>query len=146
MLDCPPGEYCNGDGLHEPTSKCPAGHYCTGKSTFDGVTVTNGGPCPKGHYCEEGSDHPQHCQSGTYNPESGKSSIDDCLPCPPSKFCEGHGLSSYSGPCAAGYYCPGGQKVERPVEYVCQKGFRCPGGTSAPIACDGDNEYQDEIG
>nr|XP_006821768.1 PREDICTED: multiple epidermal growth factor-like domains protein 10-like [Saccoglossus kowalevskii] len=56
-------------------------------------------------------------------------------------YCEGERLSEPTGPCDAGYYCPGGQNTKTPTEYVCPKGFFCPVGSPQPLICP-RGEYQ----
>ncbi|CAH1797048.1 unnamed protein product, partial [Owenia fusiformis] len=60
-------------------------------------------------------------------------------------YCSGVGLTKESNPCSAGYYCPGGQVTDSPVEYTCPKGFMCPLGSPSPIICP-RGQYQDQVG
>ena len=55
------------------------------------------------------------------------------------------GLIEVTGPCLAGYYCPGGQAVQDPVEYPCPLGMYCPEGTAVPVMCE-NGTYQDQQG
>ena len=52
-LDCPGGEYCQGEANSAPTGYCYAGWYCSGGSDSPNTT-THGGECQPGTYCPEG--------------------------------------------------------------------------------------------
>ena len=52
-------------------SSCDAGKYLSSA----GKCVT----CTAGHYCKDNNHY--YCPAGTYNPEEGKGSASDCLPC-----------------------------------------------------------------
>ena len=75
----------------------------------------------------------------------GATSLSDCYPCPPGKYCDTAGIASPSGDCSAGYYCPEGSSSSTPLQYRCSSGYKCPGGTGEPIPCD-PGTYQDSSG
>ena len=112
------GHYCESYGLENVTSPCDAGYYCTSgastKAPTDGVT---GNICPTGRYCPKGTSIPQLCPSGTYANSTGNKALGDCIQCEPGQYCGNSGLDKPSGPCDAGYYCPGGQNNSHPIEY-----------------------------
>ena len=135
---CDPGMYCNMEGLALPTDQCSSGYYCTlGSHT---PTPENdsmiGGPCPAGNFCPQGSIHPTPCPPGTYFNATLGMDITDCISCSEGSYCEGYGLVIPTGSCQQGYYCPSGQRVSNPPEYICPVGYRCPGDTGQPIVCD----------
>ena len=139
-VPCTPGHYCAGFGNFEPTGLCRAGYFCIlgASSPTPSVTdgVTGGGECPSGFYCPVGSQNATACPPGTYSAVSGAENVtDSCVVCPERMFCGGYGLSSPSGVCDSGYYCPLGQTVSRPSEFVCPAGYFCPAGSSEPIRC-----------
>ena len=79
--------------------------------------------------------HTLLCLQATFNPYEGLNSTDQCSECSPGQYCELQGLNDTSGPCEAGYYCPGGQNSSRPAEYGCIVGHYCPLNASEPIPC-----------
>lgn len=54
-------------------------------------------------------------------------------------------MVSPQAPCDAGYYCPPGQAVSTPPDFICTTGHYCPRGSASQIACP-SGEYQDESG
>lgn len=81
-LSCPPGEYCEEDGLTEPTGSCYGGFYCLGGATKPNNPVEDatGGPCPLGFRCPNGTSIPLSCDLGFYNNQTGQ---EKCFECPP---------------------------------------------------------------
>jgi len=65
--------------------------------------------------------HMACCPSGSL----GGSTVEACQPCPPGHYCDRRGRAEPSGRCAEGYYCPGGQSVERPPQHVSSAGHFC---------------------
>ena len=45
------------------------------------------------------------------------------------------GLSSPSGDCDPGFYCPGGNDLPNPIDTPCPIGLHCPRGSSLPVPC-----------
>ena len=60
---------------------CLPGYYC------DETEMTFLKNCSKGYYCPIGSNVPIQCPAGTYNMFTTRLSINDCLDCPPGKYC-----------------------------------------------------------
>ncbi|KAL2085398.1 hypothetical protein ACEWY4_018718 [Coilia grayii] len=120
---CPPGFYCQGEGLVQP-EMCPPGHFCP-----PGTSLAQQYPCPP----------------GTLLPQHGATSPEECLPCPAGMFCARPGLSEPTGPCQEGFHCspgsssPNGTDINMQVESAespaCPPGFYCPAGTSHPVPC-----------
>ncbi|XP_078415887.1 uncharacterized protein LOC144691558 [Cetorhinus maximus] len=128
-LSCPAGQYCDSKGLNAPSGPCPPGFYCPGTvcsnqlqlhanisdylethaNSLDHCQNFTGNVCPPGFYCPEGSSQPAPCDLGQY--------------------CEQSGLSSPTGPCAAGFLCGGNATVINPKP--CPAGHYCPEGTSS---------------
>eukprot|EP00466_Bigelowiella_natans_P015235 jgi/Bigna1/85198/estExt_fgenesh1_pg.C_20409 len=139
---CSPGKYCYSKGLSEPTGFCHAGYYCkAGARIPDPIDLSTqgGGLCPTGHFCVNGTHTPAECPTGTYQPNLGATNQTWCLSCPPGKFCNGTGLSIWSGDCAPGYYCIEGATTDRPTYPptggVCPPGNYCPSGSNQPLGC-----------
>lgn len=138
---CPGGHYCSEDGLILPDGDCSEGYYCySGAMLSNGTSGILGGEgsiCPPGTYCISKSFLPESCPNGTYRSEAGGQSLNDCLQCTAGSYCFGIGLVYPTGNCSAGYYCPIGQTVSSPPEFVCPEGFYCPEGYSSPQSCPG---------
>lgn len=107
------------------------------------------------------------CPEGTYLNLLSKSSVSDCIPCPPGLACETKGISddltsaavlaaalTQTPPldykCAAGFFCLLGSSTRYP--YIadgagnwgpCPPGSYCPLGTSVPIPCP-DGTYSNQ--
>ena len=90
---------------------------------------------------------------------SGKTSVDDCLPCLAGSFCDTVGLAEPAGSCSEGWYCIRGAISSKPydvgsVNYanlnisancfcgmdetggMCSPGEYCPVGSTRPQDCD----------
>ncbi|XP_062816991.1 zonadhesin isoform X2 [Anolis carolinensis] len=146
---CPVGSYCTGHANWEPDGMCSPGYYCAGGAP-DAVPQSTpefplNGPCPRGHYCPEGTRSPVACPVGTLNNSTGGSSPDCCVPCYPGFFCAGMGLSSPTGPCAAGFYCPANYSSFSPTAFLCPEGHFCLSGAAHPAPCP-TGEYQPNRG
>ncbi|XP_031412728.1 zonadhesin-like isoform X3 [Meleagris gallopavo] len=142
---CPVGRYCRGDANWEPDGLCSAGYYCEGGAT-DAVphgtpAFPLSGPCPLGHYCPEGTPFPVACPVGTLNNSTGGTSPESCVPCYPGSFCASVGLSSPTGPCTEGFYCPANFSSFSPTAFLCPKGHFCQLGAARPTPCPA-GEYQ----
>ncbi|KAI8480901.1 hypothetical protein Bbelb_413740, partial [Branchiostoma belcheri] len=130
---CNNGTYMN-HTMAEECYDCPEGYYCVNGDRAD--------PCPPGYYCpaRTGADL-QLCPAGTYNPRTLLSSVDQCTDCDPGKYCQLPGRDSYTGPCAAGYYCESGVNLDKPTGNhtghgaICPAGHYCPEGSAAPLGC-----------
>ena len=46
------------------------------------------------------------------------------------------GLSTYTGDCDPGFYCPGGDSVPNPIATPCPIGLHCPMGSGLPVPCE----------
>ena len=136
---CTSGSYCATPGLADPTGPCTAGYYCQGgaansiPSSLELFTLN--GLCPEGHYCTSGTTVPTPCPIGTFLDSPGGYNVSSCRPCLGGSFCNGTGLTSPSGLCSAGYYCPQGSTVRQPIEFVCPEGMYCPEGVTLPLPC-----------
>ncbi|KAM4702881.1 uncharacterized protein WCC33_011421 [Rhinophrynus dorsalis] len=138
---CPAGRYCKGEANWEPDGLCSAGYYCEGeaKDTVPQKTpqFLQNGPCPPGHYCPKGTQSPKPCPMGTLKNTTGGFSVESCMPCYPGHFCASAGLSSPTGKCAAGFYCPANFSSASPTAFLCPKGHFCNAGSSHPTPCPG---------
>eukprot|EP00347_Sterkiella_histriomuscorum_P016022 403354791 len=147
MLPCTPGMYCPQIGLAASELKCSAGYYCLTKAIIaTPVTESDGGGiCPQGFYCPEASITPLPCPISTYSQNQGNIDVSDCSPCPAGLYCDSTGMSSPSGQCDAGYYCPQGSTSPRDPDHICPLGHKCAQGSIEPIECD-SYTYQDTLG
>lgn len=95
-------------------------------STDADISLSNIQTCSAGYYCP-GNVAPQPCPIGTYNPNTGKTSLDACLNCSqknPNLYC---GLgSAQPGLCDDGSYLLNGQCI------ICPAGGFC--NTQSPYA------------
>ncbi len=60
-------------------------------------------------------------------------------------YCDSFGMSAPGLECDEGYYCPEGQNVSAPAEYICTPGHYCPQGSAEQQACQ-PGYFQDEFG
>ena len=70
-----------------------------------------------------------HLYSNTYI--AGAKSEDDCSPCLGGHYCENSGLSTPTGLCEAGYYCPSNFTISDPQP----NGLLCPAGLTFNFYC-----------
>ncbi|XP_075462631.1 uncharacterized protein LOC142498007 [Ascaphus truei] len=146
---CPAGRYCNGEANWEPDGLCSAGYYCEGEAA-DPIPLKTAqfllnGPCPLGHYCPEGTQSPKPCPVGTLKNATGGSTVESCVPCSAGHFCASVGLSSPTGVCAAGFYCPANFISVGPTAFLCPKGHFCTAGAVHPAPCP-TGQYQPNSG
>ncbi|XP_056298042.1 multiple epidermal growth factor-like domains protein 6 [Pseudoliparis swirei] len=127
---CEAGSYCDDTGRDAPSGPCAAGHLCP-----RGSLNPHAAPCPAGNYCPPGTPLPLPCPVGTITRSLGGSTVEACQPCPPGHYCDRRGRAEPSGRCAEGYYCPGGQSVERPPQHVSSAGHFCQKGSVRQTAC-----------
>ncbi|XP_077422977.1 uncharacterized protein LOC144052618 isoform X3 [Vanacampus margaritifer] len=112
---CPRGAFCNSTALTEPSGACSPGYFCLPGSTESSpVSQSHGDICPPGHFCPWGSKSPKPCLGGSFLPEPGASSLSQCRPCPPGKYCLGPGASQPTGLCSAGFFCTLGSESPTP--------------------------------
>ncbi|XP_072319176.1 uncharacterized protein [Eucyclogobius newberryi] len=71
--------------------------------------------------------------------------MDSCSDCPAGYHCSSEGMSSPSGPCAAGFYCPFDFSSTTPFAFLCPKGHYCPEGSPLALPCP-TGEYQPNPG
>lgn len=60
-------------------------------------------------------------------------------------YCAGTQNINPTDQCDARYYCPGGQSVKTPSEYLCTAGHYCPRGSITPQSC-WNGSYQNVTG
>lgn len=133
---CPRGEYGPREGL-SVCEKCPTGYSCPNTSIIDPT------PCSPGHYCPGSVALPNGdpCPSGTYLPHRYRQFRNECLACPPGKYCELPGQANATGPCRAGFLCRGGAKfgapndTSDPYNGPCPPGYYCEEGTTNGTMC-----------
>nr|XP_038023625.1 uncharacterized protein LOC101804044 [Anas platyrhynchos] len=132
-LPCLPGHYCRHGQLE---GKCAAGYFCLAGSSqsapqgpgFSWRFLSGcrwgqvcAGLCPAGFYCLEGSEVPTPCPSNTIRDVPGAGRKEDCLPCPPGRWCKAGDSEAY--PCPSGHYCLGGKVSDQSSLLAPQK---CP--------------------
>lgn len=139
-------------GVDNPTSTtvqclvCPAGYVCPAGI---GCSPTL---CGCGVYCPPGSASSIACRSGTYQPLSGASRAEQCIPCTVGQLCDEG--SCQPSRCRCGGYCPSGVEYKlcpnatyndreggstRSSCRPCPSGKYCPAGTCTPNLCDYGN-------
>ena len=130
---CLRGEYGPVEGL-SVCWKCPPGFTCPNTSMIGLISCSPGHYCPGGTLSREG----EACPSGTYLPFEEKKFVNECLACPPGKYCQYPGQVNATGPCRAGYLCRGGAKFDAPNDGnngPCPRGFYCEEGTTNGTMC-----------
>ena len=95
-LKCSNETICEETGQSAEGTGCRAGYDCSSGSQV---------PCEEGFYCPGGTEAKQACAVGTYNPNTQKSSISDCLACPAGFYCPSTNTSIPLS-CTVGNYCP----------------------------------------
>lgn len=73
--------------------------------------------------------------TGTYSNGTNLQNVSDCSPCPGGQYCETDGLTTPTGLCGEGYYCPEGSIYKEPATSFCPVGHFCPEGVSQPVPC-----------
>lgn len=73
--------------------------------------------------------------TGTYSNATNLQNVSDCSPCPGGQYCETDGLTTPTGLCGEGYYCPEGSIYKEPATSFCPVGHFCPEGVSQPVPC-----------
>lgn len=149
---CPKGHYCEqgivspkpcGTGKYSDTTGASVCKKCPPKFTCPNTTNIDPVPCSPGHYCSggEGTEKGQPCPTGTYLPSSSAGYRNECLACPPGRYCDMQGQSNYAGSCLAGYLCRGGAKFQAPNDTSnpyngpCPVGLYCEAGTTNGTKC-----------
>ena len=133
-IPCPGGRYCDSPGLVTPRGPCDPGYVCyEGAKNSAPTDGTTGEVCPAGGYCPTGSSQSQPCPPGTFSNTSGASNTFDCQQCTPGFYCVNSRSASPTGPCHAGYFCPGGART--PMQNVTQPGHFSDEGSAAQTPC-----------
>lgn len=105
-----------GTGGSNPPQPCEPGYYCPGAvlENIAGNRASSLDPasCPVGQLCP--------CPAGRYGIADNLQDWEECLACPPGRFCEG-AKTAPDGPCALGHFCPNGTSSANQ--------FPCPPGT-----------------
>ena len=151
---CPAGYYCPNSEVAYRTMisflQCPAGLFCP--DGVDVVPTIGTHACPSGHYCPQATREPIPCPAGTFNEDTGQSSLSDCQPCTAGSFCT-EGRSTPNALCNPGHFCPQGssgpeQEPCPPGTYLgtfggssassclnCTAGGYCQRGSVHPLVC-----------
>ena len=61
------------------------------------------------------------------------------------QYCGSPGLEYPTGDCDEGFYCPRGQNVSSPPDFICTPGHYCPRGSPDQIDCEAGT-FQDQFG
>lgn len=86
-IKCQSGTYQ--DEMQQSNCKvCPSGYYCDSKNDLSDFSPYL---CPRGYFCPNGTRFATEfgCPKGTYGNRSQLTNGDQCLPCPPGKYCKG---------------------------------------------------------
>ncbi|XP_026193218.1 uncharacterized protein LOC113147307 [Cyclospora cayetanensis] len=132
---CEEGTYSDTDGSRDCTP-CQPGYICkVGCQTRYPKTLEDDGgiPCAPGYYCPEGSATMVPCPAGTYNPDSGKEAIENCLKCPVGSYTDKMGQGSCTA-CGGSSFtevgdfeckCLGANRVYQPSTgaCICKNGY-----------------------
>ena len=136
---CISGYACTSPGLPFPDLDCNPGYFCqSGAADGNGTSGELGGvggACTPGSYCPVNTGFPIRCPPGTYSGLSTRSSLIDCITCPPGKYCITSELTEPSGDCSAGWYCEPGNIESKPFNGKCPEGMYCPTGSAQPTPC-----------
>uniref|UniRef100_A0A3Q3IVN5 Uncharacterized protein n=1 Tax=Monopterus albus TaxID=43700 RepID=A0A3Q3IVN5_MONAL len=139
---CPSGVYCASYGASTPQYFCQGG--AVGPTPQISDTFPRNGLCPVGHYCPARCLSPIPCPLGSIRNTTGVS-MESCSACPAGHYCSTEGLSSPSGPCASGFYCPFDFSSTTPYAFLCPKGYYCSEGSAVALPCP-TGEYQPNAG
>lgn len=153
-LECPHGYYCPGKTVPGPPLAWGDAGVATTVTFSDLVQMAK---CDPGYYCEAGSTTPTEkaCPPGTFQPNEGAKSVDECQPSPPGFYQELTAaiIIDTAKTCTAGYFCALGSftptpdpatdgasipaTLPYPTAYgdVCPIGYYCPTGTPSKICC-----------
>ena len=159
---CPPGYYCNQNGMFDLSSNmCINGYVCKGNTITATPNDATGAPCSVFKYCPDGTSTELSCADGTVTLSTGKSFCSkcdegySCTSSAPHSACatgntncrEGTGTEplcppgTYSNigscsPCPAGLFCIDGRSEAAPGDcshyQCCVAGYFCTGGSPSP--------------
>jgi hypothetical protein len=107
--------------------------------------------CTAGHYCLVKAIEQTKCPVKTYNDQINGEALEDCLSCPPGRYCATEGLPEPTGYCDAGSFCIIGApaksytSLETKSDYgICPLNYYCLEGTGLPIPC-GDGKWSNSV-
>jgi len=128
---CPSGYYQNEIGQYQ-CKECQKGYYCN--DTHGPVINYANYPCPEGHYCPVKTRYATQyrCPPGTFNNDTKREKLGDCLACTGGFACDQWGLVKPYKLCSAGYFCREGATTTTPnlgaKADQCPPGYYCPQG------------------
>ncbi len=125
---CAAGSFCLGGTsqsvMQSAAAQCAAGLYCpAGTSVAPSLPAFACAPSG-GMFCLAGVTAPANCTPGSYQPSINASA---CLSCAPGSYCAATRLTTASGFCNAGFYCPPGS-LNATGAGACPPGWYCPSG------------------
>ena len=131
--DCPPGYYCPASASSWINFDPTGADISTIKNTITDWITNN--KCDPGYYCPSGSSTSTEyaCPLGTYNPNYGAKSVDECIPAPPGYYIDTEGASDFgdgSGgfkKCDGGHYCKLGSFLPNPTSSTNKVGIMSDG-------------------
>lgn len=135
-LTCPPGYYCQTEGLSAivDAMKCSAGHWCKSSSvTPTPFSKSYGDQCQAGTYCDEGSAYEHDCPPGYACPNAGMQMTD---------LTDSGTFSNTQYFCSEGYFCASAATTTTP-SILAEGGGICPAGHYCPSP---DPENSNESG
>ena len=124
-IPCGPGLMCP-TGSINPTI-CPRGFYCMGPYSSGLSPATS---CVENATCGTFA-VATPCPAGTYNPVTGSTRSDACIPCGEIIVYNSSSLLG-NDTTYRGYYCP---DLNSTAQKKCPPGYFCPPATPEPIAC-----------
>ena len=148
---CPTGTYTTADGNEDLSfcSTCHAGFYCAipeGSNTSQMYVCDEGYycppgqsaatfRCPPGYFCAEGSEEPEACAPGKYQPFTMQTDSSACLKCPEGYYCASAATSTPEV-CTRGHYCASGAKIPTACEAGTYSKFPQQSSIATCDACD----------
>jgi hypothetical protein len=155
-IGCENGHFCPETGMSKDlmlsSFRCYAGMFCSDTSQKNVYPALSSHGCTAGYYCPEATLEEIPCPPGTYNPFTGRGSLEECFVVPAGHYTSNPASTKYYK-CATGHFCLSGSSS--PNQYpcpagtfrklkagstpedcaLCWSGHKCPEGTTDPEPC-----------
>jgi len=155
-IGCKDGHFCPEKAISKEVMlssfRCYAGMFCVGNKPKGSYPKLSSHGCSEGYYCPEATLKQLPCPPGTYNPYTGRGSIEECLFVPEGHYTKDPASTKYDK-CATGHFCLSGSSNEKQYPCpagtfrnlkggtkpedcaTCWAGYKCPEGTTDPEPC-----------